>query len=214
MTIYGLKDLDHYTLREGDIVVFKFNNKQGEFVDLKYVVACNFLRAVQDIYDTSPSVMYGNDAIFIELGLDSYNFCSKCYGYDPMDGIWPRYKDYDFEAVTNVVKALYTLIDSMNGEWLRVKGDFCTFKRDSSIDMIWNGKEFGYKDINGEWKPASNCSITAPDSTPLKLKAQGTTSCRNPYHTSLLDMPIDKLKKIASQIKTIKEDNNSKLKRI
>jgi hypothetical protein len=224
MKIYGLKDLEYYRLRERDIVIFHVKDKQGEFVDLKYVVEYNFLMTIQDVDDISPSDMYHNDAIFTELGLDPREFCSKYYGYESGYGRWPDYKDYDFEAATNVVKALYTLIDTMNGEWLRVKGDFCTFKRDSSIDMIWNGKEFGYNDSDGVWTPVANidhssdtisiCSTASATSTPLKLKVQGTTSCRNPYHTSLLDMPIDKLKKIASQIKTIKEDNNSKLKRI
>ena len=114
MTIHGLKDLDHYILREGDIVVFRFKNEHHEFVDLKYVVKCDFLMAIQDVYDISPSVMYNNDAIFIELGLDPHEFCSKYYGYKSNDGRWPHYKDYDFGAVTNVVKALYAMIDSMN----------------------------------------------------------------------------------------------------
>lgn len=224
MTIYGLKDLEYYRLRERDIVIFHVKDKQGEFVDLKYEVHSNFLMNILNITDTSLSDKYLNDAVFTKLGLDPHEFCTKYYGYGARDGIWPCYKDYDFEAATNVVKALYTLIDTMNSEWLRVKGDFCTIKSDLCTNLIWNGKEFGYNDINGEWKPVANidyssdtisiCSTTSADSTPLKLKAQGTTSCRNPYHTSLLDMPIDKLKKIASQIKTIKEDNNSKLKRI
>lgn len=219
MTIYGLKDLDHYRLRGGDIVVFRFENEHGEFVDLNYVVEYNFLMAIQDVYNISPSDMYHNDAIFTELGLDPREFCSKYYGYESGDGRWPYYKDYDYEAASNIVKALYTLIDSTKMSPL-IKSDLCT-------NIIWNGKEFGYNDINGEWKPvanidyanyslniATNCSITSAASTPLRFMTQGTTSCRHPGHTSLLDMPIDKLKKIASQIKTIKEDNNSKLKKV
>jgi hypothetical protein len=218
MKIYGLKDLEYYRLRERDIVIFHVKDKQGEFVDLKYEVHSNFLMNINDISDASPSDRHFNDEIFTILGLDPHEFCTKYYGYEYIDGIWPCYKDWDFEAATNVVKALYTLIDTMNGEWLRVKGDFCTFKRDSSIDMIWNGKEFGYNDSGGDWISinvgSNDYAITSATSTPLRFMTQGTTSCRNPYHTSLIDMPIDKLKKIASQIKTIKEDNNSKLKRI
>lgn len=224
MKIYGLKDLEHYGLQLGDFVIFHVKDNQSKFVDLKYKVYPDFLMNINDISVASPSDRHFNDEIFTILGLDPHEFCSKYYGYKSRDGIWPSYKDYDLEAATNVVKALYTLIDNANGDWLRVKGDFCEIKNDLCTNLIWNGKEFGYNDINGEWKPVANidyssdtisiCSTTSADSTPLKLKAQGTTSCRNPYHTSLLDMPIDKLKKIASQIKTIKEDNNSKLKRI
>jgi hypothetical protein len=112
----------------------------------------------------------------------------------------------------------------MNGEWLRVKGDFCTIKNDLCTGIIWNGKEFGYNDSDGVWKPVANvdyssdtisiCSTASAASTPLRFMTQGTTSYSNPHQESLIDMPVDKLKKIASQIKTIKEDNNSKLKRI
>lgn len=227
MIIYGLKDLDCRRLHEYDIVMFHVKDKQGEFVDLKYEVHSNFLMNRSNITDTSHSDKYLNDAIFTILGLYPCEFCSKYYGYEARNGIWPCYKEWDFEAATNVVKALYTLIDTINGGWLRVKGEFCTIKSDLCTGIIWNGKEFGYNDTDGKWKSvanidyanysgntASDCSITIPDSTPLKLKVQGTTSCRNPHHTSLLDMPIDKLKKIASQIKTIKQDNNSKLKKV
>jgi hypothetical protein len=218
MTIYGLKDLDCRRLHEDDIVMFHVKDKQGEFVDLKYKVHSDFLMNILNITDVSLSDKYLNDAIFTILGLDPHKYCSKHYGYEAGDGIWPCYKEWDLEAATNVVKALYTLIDTMNGEWLRVKGDFCTFKRDSSIDMIWNGKEFGYNDSGGDWISinvgSNDYAITSQNSASLTLKAQGTTSYSNPHQESLIDMPVDKLKKIASQIKTIKEDNNSKLKRI
>lgn len=111
MKINGLKDLDHYILREGDIVNFHVNNKQGKFVDFKYVVEYNFLRAIQDVDDISPSATNRNDAIFTALGLDAYEFCSKYYGYESKDGHWPFYKGYDFEAATNIVKALYSVIN-------------------------------------------------------------------------------------------------------
>ena len=227
MKIYGLKDLENYKLQVGDVVIFHVKDEHGEFIDLKYEVYSAFLMNIGgiDILDAYPSDRYYNDEIFIILGLDPHEFCTKYYGYKTGDGIWPSYKEYDLEAATNVVKALYTLIDTMNGEWLRVKGDFCAIKSDLCTGIIWNGKEFGYNDSDGGWKHidvdssisyfnpgTSNSSITSAASTPLRFMTQGTTSCRHPGHTSLLDMPIDKLKKISSQIKTIKQDNNSKLK--
>lgn len=213
MTIYGLKDLDCRRLHEDDIVMFHVKDKQGEFVDLKYTVHSTFLNYMRNEYGVCL-----NDAIFTTLGLDPCKFCSKYYGYAAHNGIWPCYKEWDFEAATNVVKALYTLIDSINAS--------SSFKAESRIDMIWNGKELGYNDTDGGWKSikvdssyysnpnVSKCSTTSSNFNPLKIMDQCTTTCRNPYHTSLLDVPVDKLKKISSQIKTIKEDNNSKLERI
>lgn len=218
MKIYGLKDLEYYGLQIGDVVIFHVKDDQGRFVDLKYEVRPDFLMNINDVSDTSPSDRHFNDEIFTILGLDPHEFCTKYYGYGARDGRWPSYKDYDLEAATNVVKALYTLIDNANGDWLRVKGDLCTFKSDLCTNMIWNGKEFGYNDSGGEWISinvgSTDYAITSQNSVPLTLKAQGTTSYSNPHQESLIDMPVDKLKKIASQIKTIKEDNNSKLKRI
>lgn len=219
MKIYGLKDLEHYKLQVGDVVIFHVKNEHGKFIDLKYEVHSDFLMNIDDISDALHSYRNFNDEIFTILELNPYEFCSKYYGYKSNDGVWPCYKEWDFEAATNVVKALYTVIDTMKM--------LPSFKTESHIDMIWNGKEFGYNDSDGGWKRidvdssisysnpgTSNSSITSAASTPLRFMTQGTTSCRHPGHTSLLDMPIDKLKKIASQIKTIKEDNNSKLKGI
>ena len=197
MKIYGLKDLEHYGLQLGDFVIFHVKDNQGKFVDLKYKVYPDFLMNINDISDASPSDRHFNDEIFTILGLDPHEFCSKYYGYGARDGIWPSYKDYDLEAATNVVKALYTLIDTMNGEWLRVKGDFCTIKSDFCTGIIWNGKEFGYNDSDGGWK---------------RIDIDSSISYSNPGISC--DSPVDKLKKISSQIKTIKEDNNSKLKKV
>ena len=114
MKIYGLKDLEYYRLQVGDVVIFHVKDKHGKFVDLKYEVQSDFLMNINDFLDVSPSDKYYNDEIFTILGLDPHEFCSKYYGYEVSGGIWPSYKDYDLEAATNVVKALYTLIDSIN----------------------------------------------------------------------------------------------------
>lgn len=216
MKIRGLKDLEYYRLQVGDVVIFHVKDNHGKFVDLKYKVHPDFLMNINDVSDASPSDRHFNDEIFTILGLDPHEYCSKHYGYKSRDGIWPSYKDYDLEAATNVVKALYTLIDATMVSPLS--------KSDLYTGMIWNGKEFGYNDINGEWKPVayidhssdtiSNCSTASSNPTPLRFMAQSTTSCSNPHQESLCDSPVDKLKKISSQIKTIKEDINSKLKRI
>lgn len=109
MKINGLKDLDHYILHRDDIVIFHVKDKQGKFVNLKYVVCSDFLRNTRN----KPGVCL-NDKIFNVLELDPHEFCSKYYGYETNNGIWPCCKKWDFKAITNVVKALYTLIDSIN----------------------------------------------------------------------------------------------------
>lgn len=111
MIINRLKDLDHYRLQKDDVVVFQVVDKQGEFVDFKYVVEETFLMIKRNISDVSPSVESCNDAIFRVLELDPYEFCSKHYGYTTYAGGWPYYKNYDYEAATNVVKALYSVIN-------------------------------------------------------------------------------------------------------
>lgn len=114
MIINGLKDLEHYILSGGDIVVFQVENERGEFVDFKYVVEETFLMIKRNISDASPSVESCNDEIFRVLELDPYEFCSKYYGYTTYAGSWPYYKNYDYEAATNVVKSLYSVINLIN----------------------------------------------------------------------------------------------------
>ena len=201
MKIYGLKDLEYRRLHEGDVVIFHVKDKQGEFVDLKYEVKSDYLTNISE----GMPVEHYNDEIFKILGLNPFDFCYKHYGYRYKGGDWPYYKNHDFEAATNAVKALYTLIDSMN-MMSSFPGDLCA-------NIIWNGKEFGYNDIDGGWKRidvgGSTCSTTS-------FSNNGASNCSttSSVSTSSSDMPIDKLKKISSQIKTIKEDNSSKLKRV
>lgn len=80
-------------LSEGDEVVF-----EGPKGRRKYIVRSQYLTTVD---------VYGNDIIFIDLGLDKEEFCEKYYGYRGSNGDWPEYKSGDFKALTRVVDALH-----------------------------------------------------------------------------------------------------------
>jgi hypothetical protein len=87
-------------ISEGDQVIFNIGNEQ--FI---YMVNTNCLTCVDDF----------NDIIFEKLGMDTiekYAFASKQYGYNVNIGNWPASHDYDYEGLTNLVRALYEQIDS------------------------------------------------------------------------------------------------------
>jgi hypothetical protein len=87
-------------ISEGDQVIFKIGNEQ--FI---YEVHSNCLTCVDEF----------NDIIFEKLGMDTiekYAFASKQYGYNVNIGNWPASHDYDYEGLTNLVRALYELIEN------------------------------------------------------------------------------------------------------
>lgn len=113
MKIYGLKDLDHYTLQIGDVVNFHVKNKHGKYVDFKYVVDSDFLKNITG--------EYVNYIIFAPLELNYIEFCHKYFGYEYGCGHWPVPTVYhyrgvpEYEAATDAVKSLYSLINLING---------------------------------------------------------------------------------------------------
>ena len=95
------RKLNKHLLCLDDKVVFTVN---GE--NLHYIIRDSFLN-----YDDG----YNNAEIFERLKLDAVSFCTKHYGYTPPhEGIWPYFKEFDFEAITRTVKALFEIIE--NGE--------------------------------------------------------------------------------------------------
>lgn len=87
-------------ISEGDKVIFDIYNEQ--FI---YDVHPNCLTCVDDF----------NDIIFEKLGMDTikkYAFASKQYGYSVDLGVWPVSHDYDYEGLTNLVRALYEQIEN------------------------------------------------------------------------------------------------------
>lgn len=101
-TITNINDLEKYGLSLGDTVIFNVNNKK-----LQYEVCSNHLTGKLII----------NDRIFSELGIipfEKYEFASKIYGYKTSTGSWPSCREDDFEALTKLVKFLYTLIEAKN----------------------------------------------------------------------------------------------------
>lgn len=98
-TITNKSDL-YKPINEGDKVIFNIGFEQ--FI---YSVNTNCLTCVDDF----------NDIIFDRLGMDTiekYAFASKQYGYNVNIGNWPASHDYDFEGLTNLVRALYGQIEN------------------------------------------------------------------------------------------------------
>ncbi len=93
-----------YLLKRGDIVKFKVRDQS-----FRYKVLRNHLENTEETG--------ANHEIFKALGMDSEDkmrFCDDIYGYDAEYGGFPECKDEDFEALTEVVKALHDKCNKIN----------------------------------------------------------------------------------------------------
>ncbi len=93
-----------YLLKHGDIVKFKVRDQS-----FRYKVLHNHLENTDETG--------ANHAIFEALGMDSEDkmtFCDDIYGYEAEFGGFPECKDDDFEALTEVVKALHDKCNKIN----------------------------------------------------------------------------------------------------
>jgi hypothetical protein len=92
------------TLKFDDKVIFRVGDKV-----LNYQVRTNHL----DYVDGAR-----NYKVFELLGItkdkERYEFASKIYGYKVKEGDWPCFKDQDYAAATELVKALYDLCNIHN----------------------------------------------------------------------------------------------------
>lgn len=98
-TITNKYDL-YKPISEGDKVIFDIYNEQ-----FRYDVHPNCLICDQHF----------NNIIFEKLGMNTaekYAFASEQYGYSVDLGVWPASHDYDYEGLTNLVRALYELIEN------------------------------------------------------------------------------------------------------
>lgn len=86
-------------LNSGDTIIFTIKDK-------------NYIYTIYSNHLCIKGAGY-NDRIFIDLGLNKYNFCSDCYGYNPGVGDWPESKDKDYAALTRVVEALFPYCDEV-----------------------------------------------------------------------------------------------------
>ena len=92
-----------YLLKHGDIVKFKVRDES-----FRYKVLRNHLENIED---------GSNHALFEALGMDSEDkmtFCDDIYGYEAEYGGFPECKHEDFEALTEVVKALHDKCNKIN----------------------------------------------------------------------------------------------------
>ncbi len=93
-----------YLLKRGDIVKFKVRDQS-----FRYKVLHNHLENADEAG--------ANHEIFQALGMDSEDkmrFCDDIYGYDAEYGGFPECKNDDFEALTEVVKALHDKCNKIN----------------------------------------------------------------------------------------------------
>ena len=96
-------ELNNYTLRHRDIVIFKLTDKKI----LKYAVRTCYL-----ICESEP---YMNETIFYHLELNRNDFCEKMYGYKVYGGGFPESKNEDYEALTRAAKQLLFLLEKKRG---------------------------------------------------------------------------------------------------
>lgn len=100
MNIYTNKDnLKNKCLKQGDHVLFWLN---GRFFD--YLVCRNYLSCA----------LFGDDKIFIALGLDAMGFSTQCYGYSPIYAEFPKCDMDDYESLTRLVIALFEECEKVN----------------------------------------------------------------------------------------------------
>jgi hypothetical protein len=91
-----------YLVKEHDRIVFNVRDESFE-----YRVFPTHLSNVEE----------RNDSIFTVLGMNhdqKIRFCDKAYGYGADFGSFPECKADDYEALTNVVKALYDECNKIN----------------------------------------------------------------------------------------------------
>jgi hypothetical protein len=123
MTYKKFNELKGKCLQKGDIVFL---------LDLDYEVKTNHL-----------SYNWENDKIFVRLGLDKSNFCSKHYGCIITDGVWPNFKPHDYEAATRCVLALFKLIEKLP-EDLSIDKQIVTESNWKIGDKVVRGRDWGY----------------------------------------------------------------------
>jgi hypothetical protein len=91
-----------YRVKFDDRIVFKVRDQSFE-----YRVFATHLSNVEE----------SNHAIFDALGMgndEKMRFCDKAYGYEAESGSFPECQAQDYEALTNVVKALYDKCNKIN----------------------------------------------------------------------------------------------------
>ena len=107
-------------LNSGDKIIFSI--KDSNYI---YTIYSKYLNVKGSFF---------NDQIFEDLGLNKFNFCSDCYGYNPGVGDWPESKDKDYAALTRVVEALIPYCDkvTVNGNIVYSKSEKTIFKEPES----------------------------------------------------------------------------------
>ena len=100
-TITNLKELEEREILQlGDYVEFITKEKI-----VKYIVQYDFLLNKEHKSNGK------NEEIFNILEIDRYKLAEKKYGYTTDHGFWPDSKQFDYSALTRLVKELYLIIE-------------------------------------------------------------------------------------------------------
>jgi len=109
-----LKELnERKCLEHKDVVIFNVKEQR-----IKYKVNGFFLNNLN-------SQKFYNDEIFTVLKVNKGELSEKAYEYDELikfkdeEGYWPESKDYDFPALTRLVKELYKIIEDRKPKYTK-----------------------------------------------------------------------------------------------
>jgi len=97
------------TLKLGDSIIFDPVEKR------------NYIYYVRESYLECGFNWDKNDIIFTLLKLDKKEIADSCYGYKNHGGIWPQYRERDYEAATKLVLFLLQECERKGlGSWKKV----------------------------------------------------------------------------------------------
>ena len=114
----------------GDDIIFALDGKEIRYqVTSSHLTCCGL----------------SNDVIFDMLGIrDKRSYCRDAYGYPPIgDGIFPQYKNNDFDAAKRVIAALFHKIEG------KLPEQTITIDNYKSISYIKLGDEIKF-DVGGK----------------------------------------------------------------
>lgn len=106
------EELKYNDLKLNDKIIFKHKGKE-----YLYHVYNSYLSCLKVISSNEMEYKYyDNDAIFLGLNIDPYDFCEMHYTSCPEnfhEGVFPFYNNGDFISAKNVVLALFLICDDL-----------------------------------------------------------------------------------------------------
>ncbi len=127
--IHNLKELNELgrDLRLDDRIYFTTKN-----IIIKYTLYYNHLFVANYLN-------LENDFIFDYLNLNTqktYELVKKCYGYESCSGLWPRYKENDFQAAERLIREIYKrLSDNSVDSSIKINNEELITNRFEILDL-------------------------------------------------------------------------------